>query len=483
MQISIVNYKTVQEESHSLRIDADFFRTEYLNIQNILKSKHSKKLLDYKVQIQHPSEIKREYKDDGILFLRAQNVRPLQIDIESNPVYISREDARILEGNSVNKKDILLTRSGANFGQCAIFLNNQQAIASSHTFIIKSGELNPFFLVVFLNTSFGRKLIDKGMYGGSQPEVAPFFLYQIPLPVFKTVPNLIEDIYQLSQKYTDQSKRLYFQAERLLLSVLGLTNWQQPKQQLTFVKKYSSVKSAERMDAEHFQPKYEEIVNAIRSYSGGWDTLGNLCNLVGHPSNPPYAEEDNKYKTFIVSQKHLGDYCLSDEYWKANDAKYTTNEFLEKNQQFILQKEDLVLYTVGGAPHIGKANIIFDTNIQATIGSFVTLVRANKSMVNPFYLLIFLNSPIGYLLTNKFQRGMVQQYIYPQDLIKTVVPLIPDKIQAQIQRKVIESFNLRRQSKQLLETAKEAVEIAIVKNEKAAEKHIASKLAALKIKL
>lgn len=50
----------------------------------------------------------------------------------------------------------------------------------------------------------------------------------------------------------------------------------------------------------------------------------------------------------------------------------------------------------------------------------------------------------------------------------TVIPTLPKKKQAQIQQKVTESFNLRKQSRRLLEYAKRAVEIAIEQDEQAA---------------
>ena len=98
----------------------------------------------------------------------------------------------------------------------------------------------------------------------------------------------------------------------------------------------------------------------------------------------------------------------------------------------------------------------------------MTLVRAHKDKINPYCLLTLFNSPVGYQLTNRFMRGMVQQYIYPRDLIRIPIPLLPQAKQHQIQQKVIESFNLRQQSKQLLECAKRAVELAIEQDEQAA---------------
>jgi hypothetical protein len=51
-----------------------------------------------------------------------------------------------------------------------------------------------------------------------------------------------------------------------------------------------------------------------------------------------------------------------------------------------------------------------------------------------------------------------------------VIPILDDKKQQQIQQKITEAFDLRKQSKHLLECAKRAVEIAIEQNEDAAIK-------------
>ena len=82
----------------------------------------------------------------------------------------------------------------------------------------------------------------------------------------------------IAVKQTQKAQLTYQKAQTLLLSELGLADWR-PKHQLTFVKNYSDAKQAGRMDAEYYQPKYEEIVNVIKSYKGGWDTLENLVTV------------------------------------------------------------------------------------------------------------------------------------------------------------------------------------------------------------
>ena len=193
--------------------------------------------------------------------------------------------------------------------------------------------------------------------------------------------------------------------------------------------------------------------------------------MVGHPSNPPYADTEDTDKTFIVTQKHLGDFSLNDEFWNDAEALYTTQNFTEKNSQYVLKIEDVLLYSVGA--YIGKANI-YKESIKATIGSFLTLLRAKKEKLNPYFLMAFLNTDVGVAISKQHQRGMAQQYLYPYDIRTFPIPLLPEEIQTEIQQKVTESFSLRKQSKHLLECAKRAVEIAIEENEQTATKWLVS---------
>ena len=56
----------------------------------------------------------------------------------------------------------------------------------------------------------------------------------------------------------------------------------------------------------------------------------------------------------------------------------------------------------------------------------------------------------------------------PEQVRETIIPILPEEIQTEIQQTIIESFDLRRQSKHLLECAKRAVEIATQDDEQMA---------------
>ncbi len=470
MQYSIVNYEVIKSESHSLRIDADFFHPYYLDILKKLKDKPFKKLADFKIKIQHPKEIKRKYSEKGVMFLRAQNVRPLRIDITNNTVYISEKDANILKNNLINEKDILLTRTGANFGQCAIFLEKRKAIASSHTFIIKSGELNPFFLAVFFNTIYGRKLIDKGKYGGLQPEVAPFFLYEIPLPIFGNIQNIIEKIYLNSQKNIEQANLLYSKAKQIFLSELGLKNWK-PKHKLAFVKNYSDTKVPGRIDAEYFQPKFDEIVEIIKNYQGGFDTLGNLatikkCIEVG---SSEYLDEGIPF----IRVSNISPFQIKNE-------KYISKELYNELKSHQPQKGEILL-SKDATP--GIAYFLHENSVKMIPSGGILRIKTKSTKIIPEYLSLVLNSLIVKEQIDRDVGGSVILHWRPDQVNNTLIPILEDSKQEIIMNKITESTDLRQKSKTLLEIAKKGVEIAIEKDEETAEKWIKNEVCKLGVKL
>jgi hypothetical protein len=70
--------------------------------------------------------------------------------------------------------------------------------------------------------------------------------------------------------------------------------------------------------------------------------------------------------------------------------------------------------------------------------------------------------------TERYCAGSAQVEFCPEDLDEFIILIIDHAIQKMIIELPEESFNLKNQSEQLLETAKCAVEIAIEQDEKAA---------------
>lgn len=451
MQYSVVDYQSIVDASHSLRFDAEFFQPDYLQIQNRLEDIGSRRLIDFQVNIRHPKEIKRNYVENGVLLLRGQNVRPLSIDLTSNPVYISEEDAERLKENAIHYKDILIMRSGANVGQCAIYLENNPAISMSDTLIIRSGNLNPFFLAIFLNTKYGTALIERGKYGSAQPHIAPPFLYQIPVPNLEHLQTVIEKTYLQSKALTELSKVRYAETQTLLLGELGLVNWQ-PKHQLTFATDYASMQRAERIDADYFQPRYEDIEKGIKNYSNGHTNVRN--------------EFEQNTSTFEIKPEKLYRYV---EIGSVNVAtgEIVAEEILGKdlpaNAKRVLKRGDVIVSKV--RTYRGAITTIQE---DGYVGSGAFCVLRENGRINKETLLVCLRSKLFLIWSLKPNTGTSYPTLDDDDILDFPIPVLSEDKQSEIQQKFIESFNLRKHAKNLLEYAKRAVEIAIEQDEQTA---------------
>ena len=84
------------------------------------------------------------------------------------------------------------------------------------------------------------------------------------------------------------------------------------------------------------------------------------------------------------------------------------------------------------------------------------------------YLTLVLNSILTQEQINRDVGGSVILHWRPDQVAGTVIPILPQEKQTEIQQKVVESFNLRHHAKDLLESAKRAVEIAIEQDEQTA---------------
>ena len=147
---------------------------------------------------------------------------------------------------------------------------------------------------------------------------------------------MIEKTYLQSKDLTELSKTRYSEAQTLLLAELRLAD-RQPKHELTFIKNFTDTQRAERIDADYFQPKYDDIVKTIREYPGGWDTLENLAMLkkcVEVGSNE-YIEEGVPF----VRVSNLSPFEITQEKYISEELYAEITEHQPKQGEILLSKD------------------------------------------------------------------------------------------------------------------------------------------------
>lgn len=246
-----------------LRLDSEFSLKHSLAVVRSLRDAGAERFGESKPQIIHPHEITREYIDpDGVWFFRAQNLRPLAIE-DGDKVFVSAQDALTLGKNQLQNGDVVITRTGANAGDCALFFSDVPAVASSHTFIVRCDGWSHAYLVAFFNSTYGRSQILKGRYGAAQPEVAPYYLRGIWIPRFSAAFDAgVGRLFERSREQRAQATAGLAAAEQTLLIALGLDDWH-PPEPLTYVRRASEVAPSARFDALYFSPAKTESVGVL----------------------------------------------------------------------------------------------------------------------------------------------------------------------------------------------------------------------------
>jgi len=373
---------------------------------------------------------------------------------------ISHEE---IENYKLKDKDILFNRtnSQAFVGRTGMFrkFSDENLVFASYLIRITPDPdiVSPEYLTAFLNTKYG--ILDvkrRARISINQSNVNAEELKRVEIPLVSSDFQLeITKAFDSAFKNVQASERKYQEAHTLLLSELGLLDWK-PKHRLTFVKNYSDTLQAERIDAEYYQPKYEEIINSIKAYSGGWDTLGNLvtikkCTEVGSSEyidhGVPFVRVSNISPFEITKEKYI------------SERLYT-----EINQHQPHRGE--ILFSKDATP--GIAHYLNEKPEKMIPSGGILRLKIKTDNINNEYLTLVLNSILTKEQVSRDVGGSVILHWRPDQVKNTVIPILPEEIQSEIKAQVIESFSLRKRCNHLLECAKRAVEIAIEQNEETA---------------
>jgi restriction endonuclease S subunit len=442
--MAVWSVASLQSVTDTRRIDADHYRPEYLRITALLS--WAPPLKQFVQEIIHPAEFSRRYSDDGWKVVRTQNVRPLRMDFDSNEVFLSKKIANGLNKNHLRSGDILITRTGANFGQCSLFYAEEQpALATSHTFIVRANEkIESAYLALFLNTRQGRQLIDRGMYGSSQPEIAPRFLLRIPTPRFaESIEAELAMFVRKAYGLRKESISLYKQAQHLLESELGLDklSFQKP---VGYTARFSELEESHRSDAQHYQPRFTQLLNHLAGFSLNRIRDIRTCNRRG--LQPVYVENG---PIDVVNSQHIGPQHIDyDGLQKTSEAAFAASA------EGHIQNNDLLIYTTGA--YIGRTNVYL-SNAPALASNHVNILRLNSDIDAAYMALVF-QSIVGQFQTQKHARGSAQAELYPADIDRFVVPLLNSTKQIAIGDLIRNSLEKQQESKRLLYQAKTRVE-------------------------
>lgn len=441
------------------RFDSEFFNKDCEKID-----KHIHALthifLDKKRIVSGPfgSSLKSDnYLQNGIPFIRIENIKGgFDID-DTDLIYISEQDHKRLSNSALTINDLILSKVGNSIGYFArVDESINECNISENNIGIKLydiPDIRKHYILVYLNSRYANRLVLRRRSGNAQPKLNVGDLTYIPIPLFSSDFELqISKLVLLSKEIINKSKNIYIEAERVLINELQFIDWQMPT--LT----HSSKKISEsfflngRLDAEYYQPKYDDLFSRLSKFET--KRLGDIVQI--HKSIEPGSEAYQNQGIPFMRVSNLSKFGFSDTEIHLSPDEY--GDVIRPKQNTILLSKD---GSVGIAYKVEQ-----DMNV-ITSGAILHLTITDNEFM-PDYLTLVLNSVIVGMQAERDVGGSIIQHWKPSEIENVIIPKLSQEIQQEITNKVKESFALRRESKRLLNLAKTAVETAIEQGENAA---------------
>ena len=462
------------------RIDSEYYRPEFIKLEaKILSTDHC--LLQEKANFLigpfGSQFIVENYdKKSPYRYVRGRDVKPFFV-VDDENVNIPESDYRRLSKYKLNENDLLISVVGTLGNVSIVTQDVLPAIFSCKSTVIRiKSKTFSKYILVYLNSDIGKNLLIRKARGAIQAglnldDLKTALIY-LPSLNFQ---ELIAQILDESKISIDQSKLIYQQAEDLLLSELNLKDWQ-PTEETIAVKSFKeSFLSCDRLDAEYYQPKYDQAEKVIKDCGFPTQKLGSLIEPIQNGFDyREYTEEGTPYI-------RVGD--VKNGLINLESAVKIPISMADVNKPVGLQLGD-ILFTRKGS--FGNSAVVTEQEINGIISSEIMLIRLApiyKEAILPEYVSLFLNSKFGYLQVERRVHGVAYYSISQPDLANLLIPILPKIQQQKIVEKIISSFLLKQKSKQLLEIAKIGVEQAIETDEETATIWINQQLEKLGINL
>jgi restriction endonuclease S subunit len=451
LEVSEVMLSELKITNYELRLDAEFYKKEYLLNDKITEKYRIEKLKDItsKIDVGFVGTMVKYYTDDGIPLLQTKNINDFFVnDIETTQ--ITNDFHTQLKKSQINYEDILIARSGS-FGKASIYLK-KETINSSDIIIIRAKELkiNPYYLVAYLNSKSGVGQMLRFASGGLQGHVNLTILEELKVPILSlSFQQQIEDKVKDAHAKREQSQTLYHRAEDILLETLGLKDFQPSQENIKINSFKNSFLATGRLDAEYYQPKYEEIENLIRNFAGGYS----FVNKEFEHNKTTIDYSAKQYHYIEIGDVNVGNGAYS--------YNLINTEELPANAKIKAQKNNILVSKV--RPNRGAISIMQEEIPDLVVSGAFTVLQ-EKTDYKKETLFIFLRLEMVRDLLLKYNVGTSYPVVKDEDVLNLPIPLINNEIQQQIAALIEKSFYLRTESERLLQEAKEMVEREIEKN-------------------
>ena len=425
------------------RFSAEYWRPEYL--EPLRKSLPWQPLGDALKKVQYG--ISREMNEEslGVPCFRMNEMDTIFLSHPQKSMVVTGDEKRQF---MLRKGDVLFNRTNSLkfVGRTGYCDQTTEAVFASYLIRLlpDKAHLLPEFLAVYLNTSVGIGQVKRrAMESINQANVSGSEVKLVPIPLFDIeFQKRIADFVHSASEQRHAAACAYAEAESLLESALGLDELDLTPQ-LFYKRQYAEVEEAGRFDAEYFNPRTQNIIEAL---SRDGFSIADLAILA-------------KRKFHLEAGSEFQYIAIADVIDNGTvDSNPVLGEEAPSRATRLVEPGDVITTTVRPIRRL-SAIITDEQNGYVCSSGFAVLTPEE---IEPELLLVYLRLPLVCELMDLHTTASMYPAISTTELMKIPISLPDDATREQIVTKVRESFDARREARRLLEEAKTMVEKAIL---------------------
>ena len=389
----------------------------------------------------------------GVLSFGGEHVND-QCEIEvSTPRYISWEFHSLHNKTETRINDLLLVKDGATTGKIGIVSKAEHAgqNINEHVFLLRTkADVNPIFLLNYLNSSFGKLQIQREITGATVTGITRDVVKN--LKIILPPPNIQNHIASFMRSAYAQKKQKDQEADALLDSIDDYVLSELGIEIPAVEQKKSFVVYAGKIEGR-FDPLYMQNISPIRSLKTPYPLtpLGKLLS-----KKPQYGANERAVNGNPETDVRYIRITDIDDYGNLLDD-WKTAETIDS--KYLLEEND-VLFARSGS--VGRAFVYKGEVGKAIFAGYMIRFKFDPEKVNPSFVLSYSFTKIYKLWLQSIQRTAAQPNINSKEFQSLEIPLPPLEVQnrivAEVDKRLARVAELRQEADTVVEQAKKRAE-------------------------
>ncbi|MBL1171461.1 MAG: hypothetical protein HND45_03385 [Chloroflexi bacterium] len=452
----------LQKSEMEKRLDPFYYVPELVELEKKVLAKKPKKLRDYVKGIASgatpkTTESEKYYaeKENGVPFLRVQNLSPTSILEFDDCKYINEETHNgMLKRSQVSAGDLLVKITGVGrMAVASVAPEGFEGNINQHICVIKTGsrEISET-LAAFLNSDIGEKLASRRSTGGTRPALDYPALLSIPILNDKRILEITKKVVEQKRQNEAEAEKLLSGIEGYLLNELGITL---PKPQESTLKNRVFISSLDKLSGNRLDPYYyhvsfDDLISSINKGKFPVNKIGSISSNIDTGKTPPksaYLESDEPEVSPIIK---AGSY--SGDFIDIEKSDFVKSDF---DGNTVNMGDIFILGAAHQPDYVGrKVYYLREEPKQKTffVGELVR-ISTNPVKCNSSYLFSILKTNPFMTLLNREKRGQTS-HLYPNDVKNVYIPIPPPQKQKEIAEHVTK---IRQQAQRLKDKTQEAL--------------------------